>query len=363
MRARLEIAARDGAARTGQLHLRGRAPVDTPAFMPVGTYGAVRGLDADDLQGLGAQIILGNALHLMLRPGAERAVRLGGLHAMMAWPGAILTDSGGFQIFSLRKLARVEERGVHFRSPIDGGAVFMGPEDSLRVQEALGADIMMALDHCIAAPASRAQALDAMLRSQRWAARCRRAHSDDAGALFGIVQGGVYSELRHRSLQGLLDIGFDGYALGGLSVGEDKERMYGVVDELAGHLPEQMPRYLMGVGTPADLLRAVRAGVDMFDCVMPTRNARNGHLFTASGVINIRNAVHRDSDVAVDDSCDCLCCKKYSRAYMHHLDRTSEMLGCRLASIHNLRFYQRFMADIRAAVRSGTLAAMESPPR
>ncbi len=353
---KFERLADDGQARRGRL-IFARGVVETPAFMPVGTYGTVKAMTPEELRGLGAQIILGNTFHLMLRPGAEVIASHGDLHGFMHWPGPILTDSGGFQVFSLGDLRRIKEDGVHFRSPIDGGRVFLGPEESMAMQRALGSDIVMIFDDCTPYPATRDQALASMERSLRWAARSKEAHGDNPSALFGIVQGGMYEELRAKSLAGLTEIGFDGYAVGGLSVGEPEDDRLRVMDFLAGRLPANRPRYLMGVGTPGDIVQAVQRGIDMFDCVMPTRNARNGHLFTHAGVVRIRNARYRADTGPLDPDCDCYTCRNYSRAYLHHLDRCHEILGARLNTLHNLHFYQTLMADLRMAIEIGQLEA------
>lgn len=353
---RFECSARDGAARRGRLVFE-RGVVETPAFMPVGTCGAVKGMLPRDLEASGAQIVLGNTFHLWLRPGTEVIAAHGDLHDFMHWSAPILTDSGGFQVFSLGAMREISEAGVSFRSPVDGAGVFLDAETSLAVQHALGSDIVMIFDECTPYPASPEQARQSMERSLRWARRSRAAHGERPAALFGIVQGGLYEDLRRRSLDGLQNIGFDGYAVGGLSVGEPKDLMLAVLDGLAPHMPDDAPRYLMGVGTPADLLEGVRRGMDMFDCVMPTRNARNGHLFTAGGIVRIRNAVHRHSAAPLDDSCDCYTCQHFSRAYLHHLDKCNEMLGAQLNTIHNLRYYQNHMRGIRAAIAQGRLDA------
>jgi len=329
--------------------------VQTPAFMPVGTYGTVKGMLPRDITAIGAEIILGNTFHLWLRPGTDVIRAHGDLHDFMGWQGPILTDSGGFQVFSLDDLRKVTEEGVAFKSPVNGDKVFLDPETSMRIQRDLGSDIVMIFDECTPYPATEAEADRSMQLSLRWAERSRRAHGDNPAALFGIVQGGMYPELRKRSLDGLMNIGFNGYAIGGLSVGEPKGEMMSVLDALAGHLPAESPRYLMGVGTPADLLEGVLRGVDMFDCVMPTRNARNGHLFTSTGVLKLRNAKHKASTEPVDAECDCYTCSNFSRAYLAHLDKCNEILGSQLATIHNLRFYQRHMAGIRAAIEAGEL--------
>ncbi|MCH1488721.1 MAG: tRNA guanosine(34) transglycosylase Tgt [Pseudomonadales bacterium] len=346
----------DGAARRGEL-VFDRGTVQTPAFMPVGTYGTVKGMLPRDIVEIGAEIILGNTFHLMLRPGVEVVGEHGGLHKFIGWDKPILTDSGGFQVWSLGKLRKITEDGVSFRSPVDGSEVYLDPEKSMLVQRALGADIVMCFDECTPYPATREQADVSMQLSLRWAARSKQAHADNSAALFGIVQGGMYNDLRMESLQGLQEIGFDGYALGGLSVGESKQEMLTVLDTLAEAMPAQAPRYLMGVGTPEDLVEAVLRGIDMFDCVMPTRNARNGHLFTSRGVIKIRNAVHRHAEQPLDESCDCYTCTNFSRAYLHHLDKCREMLGAQLNTMHNLRYYQNLMAGLRAAIEKGSLAS------
>jgi len=349
-----ERTAADGDARRGRLSFP-RGTVETPAFMPVGTYGTVKGMTPRDLRSIGADIILGNTFHLWLRPGTDIIEAHGGLHGFMAWDGPILTDSGGFQVFSLGDMRTISEAGVAFRSPVDGDEVFLDPETSMAVQRSLGADIVMVFDECTPYPATEAEARDSMALSLRWAARSKAAHDGSGAALFGIVQGGMYAGLRAESLAGLVDIGFDGYAIGGLSVGEPREEMLRVLEDIGPRMPVDRPRYLMGVGTPADLLEGVRRGMDMFDCVMPTRNARNGHLFTSSGVLKVRNSRHRHSTLAADDACDCYTCTHFSRAYLHHLDKCNEILGAQLNTIHNLRFYQRHMAAIRAAIELGRL--------
>ncbi len=350
---RFEVTARDGAGRCGTLRLGARV-VETPAFMPVGTHATVKAMAPDELHACGARMVVGNTFHLMLRPGVEVVRAHGGLHAMMGWDGAILTDSGGFQVFSLR--GRVREEGVELRSPIDGAPVHLDPERSMQVQRALGADVAMVFDECTGWPATHAAAAESMRRSLRWAARSRAAHGDSPAALYGIVQGGVWPELRAESLAGLVEIGFDGYAIGGLAVGEPAERRLEVLDALAPRMPADAPRYLMGVGAPEDIVEAVRRGVDLFDCVLPTRNARNGHLFTSEGVLRIRNRRYRDDTGPIDPACPCPACARFSRAYLHHLDRAGEILGPRLATLHNLHFYQGLMADLRAAIRAGALA-------
>lgn len=349
-----EISHNDGAARRGQLQFA-RGVVDTPAFMPVGTYGSVKGLSPAAIKDTGAQIILGNTFHLMLRPGTDIIAAHGDLHDFCGWSGPILTDSGGFQVWSLGDLRKISEQSVTFKSPIDGSPVELSPERSMEVQRALGADIVMIFDECTPYPATVDEARDSMALSLRWAARSKAAHEGNSAALFGIVQGGMYEDLRRESLDGLMQIGFDGYAIGGLSVGEPKDEMLKVLDALCPHMPTAQPRYLMGVGTPEDLVDAVQRGVDMFDCVMPTRNARNGHLFTSRGVVRLRNARFKTDTGPVDPSCDCYTCANFSRAYLHHLDKCGEMLGAQLNTIHNIHYYQRLMRGLRDAIASGTL--------
>lgn len=332
-----------------------RGVVDTPAFMPVGTAGAVKSLAPEEVAGAGAQILLGNTFHLMLRPGVEVISAHGTLHDFMNWPRPILTDSGGYQVFSLAKIRKLSEDGASFRSPFDGGAVFLGPKESMQVQTALGSDIVMAFDDCTAYPATREEARASMQLSMRWAARCRESYAG-RGALFGIVQGGMFESLRDESLRALGEIGFDGYAIGGLSVGEPKRDMLRVLRHTAPRMPAHKPRYLMGVGTPRDLVDAVAAGIDMFDCVLPTRNARNGWLYTRGGIVKIRNAEHRFDTAAVDAECECVTCKNYSRAYLRHLHHTNEILGARLCSLHNTHYYQNLMRRIRRALREDSFA-------
>ncbi len=353
---RFELLARDGAARRGRLTF-GRGSVETPAFMPVGTYGTVKAMTPEELTGLGAQLILGNSFHLMLRPGVEVIRRHGSLHRFMHWAGPILTDSGGFQVFSLGDLRRITEEGVHFKSPVDGSPIFLTPEDAMVLQRELGSDVVMIFDDCTPFPADEDQVRDSMLLSLRWAARSRQAHGDHPAALFGIVQGGMYEHLREASLVGLLDLGFDGYAVGGLSVGEPPQDRLRILDFLSGRLPADRPRYLMGVGTPEDMVAAVRRGIDMFDCVLPTRNARNGFLFTTTGVVKIRNACYRTDEGPLDPLCDCATCRHYSRAYLHHLDKCKEILGARLNTIHNLHYYQRLMGTLCDAIAAERLDA------
>lgn len=356
MSMQFSVSHRDGAARRGQLRLD-RGLLDTPAFMPVGTYGTVKGMAPDRLQQLRVGMLLGNTFHLMLRPGVEVIKQHGGLHEFMGWPGPILTDSGGFQVFSLGQLNRVSEEGVVFSSPLNGDRVFLSPEISMQVQRDLGADIVMVFDECTPASDDEARVRASMELSLRWAERSRQAHADSPAALFGIVQGGIFGDLRKRSLEGLVSTGFDGYAIGGLSVGETRETMNDMVQLVAPRLPEDRPRYLMGVGTPRNLLEAVERGVDMFDCVLPTRNARNGHLFTAGGLVRIRNSRHKNALAPVSASCDCYTCTHFSRAYLHHLSRCGEMLAGELATLHNLHYYLSFMAAMRDAIEQGRFAS------
>ncbi len=351
-----ELLATDGAARRGRLRLA-RGEVDTPAFMPVGTQGTVKAMTPDRLREIGAQMILGNTFHLMLRPGPEIVAAHGGLHGFMGWDGPILTDSGGFQVWSLAKLRRVSEAGVRFRSPVDGAEVFLDPERSMAVQRALGADVVMAFDECTPYPATEAEARASMELSLRWAARSRRAHGDNPAALFGIVQGGMYVDLRRASLQGLLEIGFDGYAVGGLSVGEPMEERHRVLEALEPWLPAERPRYLMGVGKPGDLVEAVCRGIDLFDCVIPTRNARTGFLYTRRGLLRLRNARYARDLRPVDPECGCYTCRHFTRAYLRHLDRCGEILASVLNTIHNLYYYQELMRDLRAAIETRRLEA------
>lgn len=400
MSARFELLGSDGAARRGRLHLA-HGVVETPTFMPVGTYGTVKAMLPVELRGLGAQVVLGNTFHLWLRPGIEVIARHGGLHGFMGWPHPILTDSGGFQVFSLGALRKVGEEGVRFRSPIDGAALLLTPEESMRVQTALDSDVAMIFDECTpywiegkqsearpaaapeavpeaapesvpdpasgrpGRPATHAEAEASMELSLRWARRSRAEFDrlGNANALFGIVQGGMYTDLRERSAAGLIDIGFDGYAIGGLSVGEPKAQMLRVLAHSAQLLPAGHPRYLMGVGTPEDLLAAMESGIDLLDCVLPTRNARNGWLFTRHGDVKIRNAVHRDDPRPLDPECACACCRGFSRAYLHHLQRANEILGARLNTIHNLHYYLDLMARARTAISEGRFAAFAQQER
>jgi len=367
---RFDVQAADGPARAGLLQLT-HGEVETPAFMPIGTYGPVKTLAPEDLRRVGAQMVLGNAYHLWLRPGPRVIEAHGGLHRFTGWSGPILTDSGGFQVFSLGALRKVGEDGVRFRSPINGDAMLLTPEESIRIQHALDSDIAMIFDECTpywieaggqARPATEGEAADSMQLSLRWARRCRDEFDRvrGRGALFGIVQGGMFEALREESAEGLLQIGFDGYAIGGLSVGEPKERMLAIMRHSAQRLPGQTPRYLMGVGTPEDLLVAIGAGVDLFDCVLPTRNARNGWLFTRNGDVKIRNARYRDDTSPLDPDCPCPTCTHFSRSYLHHLQRIDEMLGARLNTLHNLHYYLDLMRRARLAIRAGTFEQMAS---
>jgi queuine tRNA-ribosyltransferase len=356
---RFDLFATVGAARRGRLTLA-HGTVDTPAFMPVGTYGTVKAVTPRDIRETGAQIVLGNTFHLWLRPGPRVIGKFGGLHRFMGWNGPILTDSGGFQIFSLGALRRISEDGVAFASPVNGDRLFLTPEESMRIQTVLDSDIAMIFDDCTPFPASHAGAADSMRLSLRWARRSRdefdRLSNDNA--LFGIAQGGMYEDLRDESLAGLADIGFDGYAIGGLSVGEPKADMARILAHTAPRLPADKPRYLMGVGTPEDIVQAVAAGIDMFDCVMPTRNARNGWLFTRFGDLKIRNAKHKDDPSPLDETCACYTCRNFSRAYLHHLSRVKEILGAQLATIHNLHYYQQLMRALREAIELGDLGSL-----
>ena len=353
---RFEITATDGQARRGRI-LLDRGVIETPVFMPVGTAGTVKAMTPEELVETGAQIVLGNTFHLMLRPGVEVVRRHGGLHRFMHWDRPILTDSGGFQVWSLADARRISEAGATFRSPVDGQEIFLGPEEAMAVQQALGSDILMVFDECTPFPATEEQARDSMELSLRWARRSKDAQRGWPGALFGIVQGGMYPDLRRRSLDGLMEIGFDGYALGGLSVGEPRDVMYRLVSELAPQLPATQPRYLMGVGTPEDIVHAVASGVDMFDCVLPTRNARNGWLYTSNGVLRVRNAAYANDLRPVDESCGCYTCRHYSRAYLRHLHHGNEILGARLNTIHNLHYYGRLLRELREAIVHRRFAA------
>jgi queuine tRNA-ribosyltransferase len=352
-----ELFATDGSARRGRLAFP-RGTVETPAFMPVGTYGSVKGVLPEQLRALGAEIILGNTFHLYLRPGLEVIEAHGGLHGFTGWDGPILTDSGGFQVFSLAHRRKITEDGVTFAAPTDGSTVFLGPEESMRIQRVLDSDIVMIFDECTPYPATEEVARASMELSLRWAERSRRAHEGNDAALFGIVQGGVHRELRSRSAEGLRAIGFDGYAIGGLAVGEPEHERNAMLEHTCPQLPTDRPRYLMGVGRPEDIVEAVARGVDMFDCVMPTRNARNGHFFTRSGVVRIRNAQYEKDLRPIEEGCGCHTCRHgYSRAYLRHLDRCNEMLAPILGTLHNLWHYEKLMADLRGAIASGTFGA------
>jgi queuine tRNA-ribosyltransferase len=348
---KFDLLTADRRARRGRMTF-GRGIVETPAFMPVGTYGTVKAMTPEELESLGAQIVLGNTFHLMLRPGMEVVRAHGGLHRFMHWERPVLTDSGGFQVFSLATLRKITEEGVDFRSPINGDAVLLTPERSMQVQRDLDADIAMIFDECTPYPATEIQARQSMELSLRWAARSRAEFHrlENPHALFGIIQGGMYGSLRLESLAGLREIGFEGYAIGGLAVGEPKEERERMLDAVEPHMPADRPRYLMGVGTPEDLVEAVRRGVDMFDCVMPTRHARNGYLFTSTGVLKIRNAQYEADTGPLDASCGCYTCSNYSRAYLRHLDKCGEILAARLGTIHNLSYYLSLMKAMRAAI-------------
>ena len=329
-----------------------RGTIETPAFMPVGTYGTVKSMKPEEIEGVGAEIILGNTFHLMLRPGTEVIQKHGDLHDFMNWKRPILTDSGGFQVFSLAKIRKITEKGVHFQSPINGDKFLLSPEYSMQIQRELGSDIVMIFDECTPYPASVTEARESMELSLRWAERSKEAHSDNPAALFGIVQGGMHNELRTISTNGLIEIGFDGYAIGGLSVGEPKDQRDMVLDHTTPLLPKNKPRYLMGVGKPEDIVESVKRGIDMFDCVIPTRNARNGNLFTRYGVMNIRNSKHQSDTRPIDEKCGCYTCQNYSRSYLRHLDKCKEILGAHLNTIHNLFYYQELMRSIREAIES-----------
>ena len=350
-----ELDKTSGSARRGRLVFerpQGTFTVETPAFMPVGTYGTVKGMTPEEVRATGAEILLGNTFHLWLRPGQEVMRKHGDLHDFMQWHRPILTDSGGFQVFSLGKLRKITEEGVKFQNPINGERIFLSPEKSMEIQYDLGSDIVMIFDECTPYPATFDYAKKSMEMSLRWAKRSRDRFDElgNKNALFGIIQGGVFEELRKVSLEGLVNIGFDGYAVGGLAVGEPKEDMHRILEYICPQIPADKPRYLMGVGKPEDLVEGVRRGIDMFDCVMPTRNARNGHLFVTDGIVKIRNAKYRDDTSPLDPECDCYTCKNYTKAYLYHLDKCGEILGARLNTIHNLRYYQRLMAEIRQAI-------------
>ncbi len=351
---KFELLAEDGLARRGCIRLS-RGVIDTPAFMPVGTAATVKALTPQVLEEIGAQIVLTNTFHLMLRPGMEVVRAHEGVHNFMHWQKPILTDSGGYQVFSLGEVRKLSEKGVEFRSPFDGSKVFLDPETSMDIQRTLGSDIVMCFDECTPYPASPDEARQSMELSMRWAQRSKKAHGDNPSALFGIIQGGVYPDLRQESLQQLTAVGFDGYAIGGLSVGEPQDEMLHILDGIAPSMPKTSPRYLMGVGTPQDIVEAVRRGVDMFDCVMPTRNARNGHLFTSHGVVRIRNSCHKLDTRPLDEHCDCYTCQNFSRSYLRHLAHSGEMLGGTLNTLHNLRYYQNLMRELREAIAEGRL--------
>jgi queuine tRNA-ribosyltransferase len=349
------VHATDGAARQGTLSFP-RGEVQTPVFMPVGTYGAVKAVSPAELAENGTRIVLGNTFHLWLRPGLEVIAAHGGLHRFIGWPGPILTDSGGYQVFSLGELRRISEEGVRFASPVNGDRLLLTPEESIRIQRVLGADVVMVFDECTPYPASERETEESMRLSLRWAERSKRAHEGAASALFGIVQGGMFERLRDESLAGLTGTGFHGYAIGGLSVGESKRDMRRIMTHAAERLPAGSPRYLMGVGTPEDIVEAVAAGIDMFDCVLPTRNARNGWLFTRFGDVKIRNARYRDDTRPLDETCACYACAHFSRGYLHHLQKVNEILGARLNTVHNLHYYQTLMSELRGAIGERRLA-------
>ena len=358
MSIRFDLLATDSqsSARRGRLHTA-HGVVETPVFMPVGTQGTVKAMLPESLEKLGAQIILGNTYHLFLRPGHELIRQMGGLHKFMNWSGPILTDSGGFQVFSLGKLRKIDEEGVRFQSHLDGAHKMITPESSIEIQQALGSDVIMVFDECIPYPATRDYVVDSTERSMRWARRCKEAHQrEDGSALFGIVQGGMYEDLRKKSAADLVEIGFDGYAIGGLSVGEKAEVMYEVMDYTLPELPEDRPRYVMGVGTPENLIEGISRGVDMFDCVMPTRNARNGVLFTSFGKVSIKQARYRDDPLPIDPECDCYVCKNYSRAYLRHLYQSNEILSSMLNTMHNLHYYVQLLAQARQALEQGAFS-------
>ncbi len=349
---------RDGLARRGTVNLA-HGKVETPAFMPVGTYGTVKAMSPLELTDIDAHIVLGNTFHLWLRPGLAVIEAHGGLHKFMGWDKPILTDSGGFQVWSLGDLRKISEEGVKFRSPINGDSCFLTPEESIRIQRVLNADIVMIFDECTPYPATHQQANDSMQLSLRWAKRSKLAHEGNSNALFGIIQGGMFEDLRDVSLNGLQEIGFDGYAIGGLSVGEPKGDMLRILSHTAPKMPQDKPRYLMGVGTPEDLVAAVSQGIDMFDCVMPTRNARNGWLFTQYGDVKIKNATYKNDIRPLDADCSCYSCQNFTRAYLHHLHRIGEILGSRLNTIHNLHYYQQLMASMRVAIENNKFEAFK----
>ena len=351
-----KLSKKNNGARRAQLSLD-RGTIETPAFMPVGTYGTVKAMTPEELTGIGAEIILGNTFHLMLRPGTEIIRKHGDLHDFMHWQKPILTDSGGFQVYSLAKMRKITEQGVLFNSPVDGRKIELTPEYSMQIQKELGSDIVMIFDECTPYPATEKEAMESMQLSLRWADRCKTAHQGNTSALFGIVQGGMYETLRHESAQGLTKLGFDGYAIGGLSVGEPMEERNQVLDFTVPELPADKPRYLMGVGRPVDIIEAVKRGIDMFDCVIPTRHARTGFLYTTTGILKIRNSRYQDDTRPVDENCQCYTCQNYSRSYLRHLDKCGEILGSRLNTIHNLHYYQQLMSDIRSAIEEDRFAA------
>jgi len=352
---KFELINTDNTARRGTMTFE-RGKVETPAFMPVGTYGTVKAMTPEEVREIGAQIILGNTFHLAISPGTDVVQAHGDLHDFMHWQGPILTDSGGFQVFSLGDIRKISEEGVDFRSPKDGAKIFMGPEESIQIQKKLGSDIVMIFDECTPYPADRATADQSMQLSLRWAQRSKDEHDrlGNQNALFGIVQGGMFEDLRSQSIESLVEIGFDGFAIGGLSVGEPKDEMIKVLDYLPNKMPNDKPRYLMGVGTPQDLVEAVERGIDMFDCVLPTRNARNGYLFTSTGIVKIRNAKYKLDIQPLDENCHCYTCQNYSKSYLHHLQRKNEILGARLNTIHNLYYYQELMSKIRGSIESNS---------
>ncbi|WP_225639441.1 tRNA guanosine(34) transglycosylase Tgt [Candidatus Profftia sp. (ex Adelges kitamiensis)] len=353
---RYKLDATDGYARCGRLIFE-RGIVETPTFMPVGTYGAVKGVTPEEVQKTGAQILLSNSFHLWLRPGLQVIKLHGNLHNFMQWNRPIITDSGGFQVFSLNKIRKIKEEGVYFRHPINGSSLFLSPEKSMEIQYYLGSDIVMIFDECTPYPSTWDEAKNSMEISLRWANRSRKKFDalGNKKSLFGIIQGSIYKDLRSVSLKNLLEIGFNGYALGGLAVGESKKDMYSIIEHICPQIPETNPRYLMGVGKPADLVEGVRRGIDMFDCVIPTRNARNNHLFVTKGILKIRNARYKNDVNVLDSECNCYTCRNYSRAYLHHLDRCNEILGVRLKTIHNLQYYQRLMIGLRQAIKNSHL--------
>lgn len=353
------VLATSGPARRGRLKLA-HGVIQTPAFMPVGTYGAVKGMRPQQVEDSGADVILGNTFHLWLRPGLDVIQAHGGLHRFVGWNKPILTDSGGFQVFSLGDIRKISEEGVSFRSPIDGAKCFLTPEESMRIQRVLNSDIVMAFDECTPHPATHSEAQISMRLSMRWAQRSQEAHQGNPNALFGIIQGGMYEDLRGESIEKLVALNFDGYAIGGLSVGEPKADMQRIMSFTTPRMPEDKPRYLMGVGTPTDLVNAVSAGVDMFDCVLPTRNARNGWLYTSTGIVKLRNAQYRFDEMPLDENCSCYTCKHFSKSYLHHLQRIDEMLGAHLNTVHNLHFYQSLMRGMRSAIELDQLDAYVS---